>query len=310
MRRTFWLGVTALCLVIASGVLISQLRPRVSASLALGAEAEREHYVLPTSERLVLLSLGYRAALADLLWGHTLVWHGQHLEAGLRFEHGGDYIDAVLHLDPTFRDPYDMADVLLTYQSVPSTYADYKKSREVLERGVRERPDDTLLWLRLGQFVGLVSPGRFADDVGEETAAAWEADGARYIARACELGAGDPEMEPHCLNAAFLYKKAGQELALESFLERVIATAENEFVRERAIAELALIHGEKRRVRGAEVALKFRQVHAEDLPFTARDLYNVISPPFAPWKCAGPGPSPGEDCGGSWASYLNQLRPD
>src|SRR5690606_9161983 len=57
-------------------------------------------YPLPSPEQTVVLSLGYRAALADLLYAHVLVSYGLHFREKLLFESVGDYLDTINELDP------------------------------------------------------------------------------------------------------------------------------------------------------------------------------------------------------------------
>src|SRR5689334_23357584 len=75
-------------------------------------------YELPSPDQVVVASLGYRSALADLLFAHVLVWHGIHFSERRRLEFAADYLETVAALDPTFRETYYFGDTLITMQPV------------------------------------------------------------------------------------------------------------------------------------------------------------------------------------------------
>src|SRR6185437_3122910 len=74
-------------------------------------------YALPPPRQLVALSLGYRSALADVLWAHLLVSQGLHTEQHRRYGNLIRLLDAINTLEPTYRDPYRFAESLITFQS-------------------------------------------------------------------------------------------------------------------------------------------------------------------------------------------------
>ena len=73
-------------------------------------------YALPSPEQTVVASLGYRSALADVVYTNTRISYGLHFEEKRIFEHVGDYFDVIMALDPTFRAPYRMADTMMIFQ--------------------------------------------------------------------------------------------------------------------------------------------------------------------------------------------------
>ncbi len=293
---------------------IGSLRPAITERLTEGKGDQDDLYVLPNPDRLAVMSLGYRAALADLLWGHVRAWSGIALFEKRRFTYAGEYLDAINALDPNFRAPYMGSDLLLTFQSVPIPKEDYYKARQILERGVANRPDDSELWLQLAQFVGTLAPPHLAELENEETALAWEADGARYYARACELGASDPKIARFCVAATFLYKKLGDDAALESFLERVLSLTDNIEARARAIRSLVAIRGKRALGQARQRFETLEKTQESDLPFVSRTLYTALAPPIATWDCAGirsdfdEGAHGAEraDCATRWGPYLDE----
>ncbi len=310
-RRAAVLPFVAIAVLVAACAwVIGWLRPRLTELLAEGESGRKDLYILPNPDRLAVMSLGYRAALADLLWGHVRVWSGIAFVEKRRLTHGGEYLDTINALDPKFRDPYVGADTMLTFQAVPTPKEDYHKAREILERGVENRPDDAGLWLQLGQFVGAVAPAHLADLESEEVALAWEADGARYVARACELGASDPSITRFCLLATHLYSKLGKEQALEAFLERVLTLSDSPETREEALNVLAGIRGKRTRTEARERYETLRATQESDLPFVSRALYTALAPPFETWECsglpAGSDRTDAADCATRWGPFLEE----
>ena len=116
-----------------------------------------DDYLLPSTEQTLTASLGYRAALADLIYAHVLVSYGIHFQEKHNFEFVGNYLDTINALDPQFRDPYRYADTLLTIQPAPVTEASYEKAREILNRGLKVLPYDTELWNSAGQFLAYIA---------------------------------------------------------------------------------------------------------------------------------------------------------
>ena len=144
----------ALMLGAAAG--IGGLRNALLARTAKLAE-KTDVYGLPSPDQVVVGSLGYRAALADLLFAHVLVWHGIHFQEKRRLEFAADYLDTVAALDPTFRETYYFGDTLITMQPVKPRHEDYVRARQLLEKGLVARPGDTELWLSTGEFIAYVA---------------------------------------------------------------------------------------------------------------------------------------------------------
>ena len=122
-------------------------------------------YVLPPPDQLKQLSLGHRAALADLLWTHVLVAQGLRVKERRRFETLVPLLEAIIELDPEFRRPYLLADALITFQASETPFEEVIKAREIMVRGTENRPYDAEIWLVLGQFVAFIAPS-YTDDQG------------------------------------------------------------------------------------------------------------------------------------------------
>lgn len=302
-------------------------------------QAKHDVYFLPPPEQLVTISLGYRHAIADLVWAHMLVGQGLRLQERRRFDTLLRLYDAVNALDPTFRTPYVMADALISFNVIPTTkdtqeiasqqvlpYEDVLKAREVMERGVKALPDDAEMWLALGQFVSYIAPNSYLEDRPEE-AARWRHEGVAYLERAVALSGGNPAISWQALGGASILKEAGELDAVVRFLERAYAVTEDEELRQdlerrlevlrkrrsveltkldstlqkRLEERLARSSAYQRRRRAAESLVK------AELPFISATTGDVMGPPLFPSGCAGPGHhEPG--CATSWAAWARAFE--
>jgi hypothetical protein len=177
----------AAALVVAAVVCVGSVNGRLAEARRRVKETS-EVALLPPPEQVVSLSLGYRAALADVLWARVLVTQGLRRMEKRRFEELPMLLDAINELDPTFRDPYLYAAALMTLQGAPPTREEVLKTRAILERGAKNRPLDAEVWLALGQFVAFMAPNSYLTDEDEKRQ--WRVEGAKMLARAAELGGG------------------------------------------------------------------------------------------------------------------------
>lgn len=292
-----------LCLALAV-VVVSRTRPGLASSFHR-LKARHDVYVLPPPEQTVVLSLGYRSALADLIYGHVLVSYGLHFQEKRLFEFVGGYLDTINALDPKFGDPYRVADTLLTLQPKKPPVEHYRKAREILRRGMKELPYDQELWLTAGQFMAYLAPPHLPTVEEKED---FRLEGARRMARACELIGSNKNAPYHCLTAANIFSKAGDRDATQRFLERVLAISDDPELRELALGYLKAIVGERERERVEARHRKLEALMREDFGFVSRDALLVLGPSFDPARCAGSfgGKRPG--CASSYRDYGEELE--
>jgi hypothetical protein len=290
-------------LLIAAAIGIADFR-RSLTILTMQLREKTDVYDLPSPEQVVVMSLGYRSALADLLFAHVLVWHGIHFQERRRLEFAADYLDTVAALDPSFRETYYFGDTLITMQPVKPRHEDYVRARQLLEKGLKARPLDTELWLSAGQYIAYVAAPWLAD---EKEQAEWRLAGARVLARACELVGSNENIPYNCIGAAGLFTKAGEREASIEFLERVLAVSDDETIRERALAYLDSALGERAEERLKERSNRLRDAWKADLPFITLTAELVLTPPFSPAACAGLG-NRRADCATSWAAWRARER--
>jgi hypothetical protein len=296
--RAWGARLAGFALLFGAALGISELRELLLASTQKIRE-KTDVYELPSPEHVVVASLGYRSALADLLFAHVLVWHGIHFQQKRRLEFAADYLDTVAALDPTFRDTYYFGDTLIAMQPVKPRHEDYVRARRLLEKGLVARPGDTELWLSAGQFIAYVA-APWLDDPKEQ--AAWRLAGGRILARACELVGTNENIPYQCITAAGLFDKAGEREATIQFLERVLAVSDDEELREKALAYLERALGERSREQLKSRTDRLRQAWRADLPFVDLTLELVVGPPFDPADCAGTAAAT-VTCAPTWAAW-------
>ncbi len=271
---------------------IAFVRPKLTAYFAASA-VKHDVYPLPTPEQTVVLSLGYRSALADYLFAHVLVSYGIHFQEKRNFEAVGDYLDAINALDPKFNRPYRIADTLLTLEPRGAKPPAYRRARAILERGMKEFPFDAALWSSAGQFFAYLGPGGLTDPAEQ---AEWQLAGGRTLAHACGLVSNDETIPYHCIVAAGLLTRAGQQDAARQFLKRVTSVTEDPEIRALATNELARLGGDSET---ANRRKRFEAAWGQDLPFVSRGALLSIGPSWQPAACAGPD-SP---CATSWRAW-------
>ena len=289
-----------LAVVVALGAAVVAYRARSAVMPAFEAlKPTSDVYALPEPEQLAVVSLGYRAALADLIFAHVLVWHGLHFQEKRRFEFAAEYLDAVTTLDPKFRDPYYYGDTLIAVQTGKPTREDYIRARRLLEKGMRELPDDTEIWLSAGQFIAYVAAPWLEDPKERD---AWRLEGARRMARACELVGSNENIPYNCISAATVFSRSGERDALIRFLERILSVSDDETIRSYALAKLRQVMGEQDIEQIERRAQGLREAWKADLGYVSLTSSLIIGPQFEPAACAG-GARTQAECASTWAAW-------
>jgi hypothetical protein len=272
----------ALCGLVALALIALQRAPLAKAHRATAAG--RDVYALAPPEQLVVGSLGYRAAVADLLFAHVVVSAGLHLQEKRLFEFASQYIETINTLDPKFRDGYRFADAILTLQTVQVPREMYYQARTILERGTRALPYDQELWSAAGQFIAYLAPAQLATETERE---AWRQEGARYLARACELLGKNDAIPYQCVTAATLFSRGGNIAASRAFLEKLLLMTDDPEIRAMAENKLQTLAGTEGRQAALERSQRFEKLWREDLPFISRTASAALGPRFDPFACAG-----------------------
>jgi tetratricopeptide (TPR) repeat protein len=307
-RRRLYETLVALLLVLSAGAAIGVLQPVLNARFH-ELRVTSDVYALPPPEQVVVASLGYRAALADVVYAHVLVAYGLHFQEKRRFEFVGEYLDTVNALDPTFRQPYRFADTLLVMSPVAPRLQDYEKAREILERGIKNLPFDSELWLTAGQYLAYLARPHLPD---EKMQNAWKLRGAEILSRACELASNNENIPYQCVTAARLFDVAGErEAAIES-LRRILTVNDDPEIERLAYGYLSKYLSERERETQERRKKAFNDAWKHDLPFVSKDMVLILGPRVDTARCAGAESSDEAGCETSWVAWARNLdrRPD
>jgi hypothetical protein len=290
----------ALALAALGVFLVSSERAPLASSFG-NVKDSSEAFLLPGVEQTYVASLGYRSALADLVYGHVLVSYGLHFQRNRLFEHVGDYLDVINRLDPKFRDPYWFADTLLTLQPKAPPAASYRKAREIQERGLANFPHDQALWSASGQFLAYLAPVHLTDPAEQEE---FRRAGARHLIQACNLIGSNEAIPYHCVTAARLLDQAGgSRAAVVEFLERLQAVSDNPEIQRVAASYLTRVAGAEIQSAAAARLARFRVRWKDDLGLSPRVEAAAVGPAFDPSFCAGRMGRDAAECASSWSAW-------
>lgn len=310
-----WADVGKLALVwcvVASLIAISR---EPAATVQHRVKETSDVYALPPPDVVTAMSLGHRAAFADYLWAGVLVEQGLHTADRRRFENMPYLIDTINELDPTFRDPYLLIEALTVFQVNGVAEADVRRARQIIERGVRELPNDAELLSSAGAFIGMIAPSSYLTDPAEKER--WTVDGAAYLARASELGDDKKLVGWQALGGYNLLRKTGRHREAVEFLQHALAGTDDEELRKQikatldklAQTDVALEKGEQRK---AMAAFRRRQDRFDEIwrttyPLASRTAALVMGPPFDPAYCAGGRHRDDERCALDWAGWSARI---
>jgi hypothetical protein len=293
------LDLVALLVVLLAGLGIQLARPGLAADFKL-VKARSDAYLLPAVDQTYVASLGYRSALADLIFGHVLVAYGQHFQERRLFEYVGDYLDVINRLDPKFRDPYRFADTLLTMQPKVPPPESYRHARRIQERGLKELPNDAELWSTAGQFITYLAPGQLTDPDEKQE---YQAAGTRILMRACELIGSNENLPYHCITAANILNRQGNREAVRQFLQRLQNVSDDPKIQQLAAGYLKKVVGEREQEEIATRWERFRSRWQRDLPFSNRAEVDALGPSFDSARCAGSARAVTRQCVSSWQHW-------
>lgn len=227
--KALWtVGLVLLCALAA----LRPLRLRANAHFDATQRYEDVYYVPPPGW-LRVFSLGYDAALADLLWMRGLIYFGDEVKHRGKVAHALDYADAVLTLDPYFKKAYQWAGTVGMYKPIErgqkptTTVADVEAAIVFLRRGARQFPDDGELAWDLGasvlfELVPMVENSEKQERLRRE--------GVEQLQTAARLGGGPPWL---ALSNAAQLQRLGSEAQAIRHLEEMYSLVSDETVRAR-----------------------------------------------------------------------------
>lgn len=263
-----------MALVLAAAVVMVAHRQLIAARSAFPDTYDVSY--VPPAYALVPMSLGYREALADLLWMRALIFTGSRLEGNDRAAIGR-YFDAITTLAPRFHHAYTWGGVTFVYSgtavidrpAVDDAIAVYR-------RGLQQFPESHQLLYPLGML--LLHQVRSTPGYTAQERTTMAAEGAELIRRAAAYGA-DPLVRQYA--ATLIREHAGDQLARQ-FLESQLATAESEDYRRVLLKKLADLGGETDVAALETVRQTFSAEHRALMPYAPDGLYAVIRDEHTP----------------------------
>jgi hypothetical protein len=201
------------------------------------APPELDVLYVPPPGQLAPMAVGYREALADLIWVRALIYSGSKLGEA-QVDAIGRYVDAITGLSPRFERPYLWGGITVVYGGQSNV------TREMVDRaiaiyraGLREFPESHELLYPFGMLLLTQVPSTPGYDDAERKA--MREEGTELIRRAAAFGA-DPLVRQY---AATLVSEHGDQALAIQFLESQLAQAEDEDHRRMLRSKLSRLVG-------------------------------------------------------------------
>ncbi|MBL4687773.1 MAG: hypothetical protein JKY37_24495, partial [Nannocystaceae bacterium] len=195
---------------------------------------------VPPPGNLRPMSLGYREALADLVWIRALVFTGEHIgKTDIDFVER--YVEGINGLAPRFYRPYTWGAITAIYGGQGKiTRPMVERASRIYERGLVQFPESHELLYSYGML--LTTQVGSTPGYTEQEREAFAADGVERIRRAAAFGA-DPLVRRYA--ATLITEYASDALAIQ-FLESQLAGAQEEAHRRLLRRKLSRLAGADR----------------------------------------------------------------
>ncbi len=233
-------------------------------------------YYIPSASWLPVLSLGYRQALADLLWCQSLVYFGQEVVHRGAVKYVFEYTDAILALDPDFRRAYRWIATAAIYRPTALDVGVGVRASRYLERALRRWPSDGELHWEYGSLLRFeLAP--LEKDPAKKRGLLEHA--APHLEAAARLGAGPPWL---AINSADLLNKLGRTEQAIRHLEELYATVQEPVVKEEIETRLALLRS-RSYLEGMRAAHEqFERSREASYPYVSPGLFLFLGAKPAP----------------------------
>lgn len=241
----------------------------------LATQTYEDIYYLPPPEWLLVMSLGHRRALADLIWLRALIYFGDELENRGAVKHVFNYGESMLALDPDFRRVYRWVGVAGVYTPLGSPPEFIERAVDVLRRGVERFPNDgELAWDAGATIEYELLPTLPKDDPDRERL---DAEGNDYMMAAARLGAGPPWL---VLTNATSLRKLGEKDRELRHLEEVYALVRDPVVKSQIEIRIAQIRDQAYAEAFRKANEEFEQRRLEEFPYLPSTLYFFVADPI------------------------------
>ena len=224
---------------------------------------------LPPAEHLGPMSLGYREALADLIWIRAVVFAGD--KAGATNSAWLiEYLEAIYTLAPKFRRPYEWGGVVFVYTGEDIDRAMIDRALELYHQGLAHFPEDHELLFACGML--LTRDVQSVPGYTEAERSEAMAEGTAMIRKAAAFGAPPLVREL----AATLVSQGGADALAIQFLESQLLQAEDEKHRRLLLQKLEVLQGEAATQSVERLRAEFEAERRAEAPYLPPDLYVLI----------------------------------
>ena len=231
---------------------------------------EADVLYVPPPQQLRWMSLGYREALADLIWIRALIFTGEHL-GHTNIDFVERYVAAMNGLAPRFHRAYLWGAITAIYGGQGKVTRDMvERSLRIYRRGLEEFPESHELLYSAGML--LISQVGSTEGYSQAEKAAHAREGAEMIRKAAAFGA-DPLVRRYA--ATIVSEYATEALAIQ-FLESQLAAAEEDEHRWLLRKKLSELVGEERVDALESVRAEFFEDLARRRPYVPESLHAVI----------------------------------
>ncbi len=282
MKGVAW--ATALAVLIGALTGIWALRGRAMDHY-LGTQAYEDIYYLPPPQWLEVMSLGYRRALADLIWLRALIYFGDEFENRGAVKHVFNYGDSMLELDPDFERVYRWVGVAGVYTPEGSPVEYLERAVDVLRLGTQRFPDNGTLAWDTGATIAYELLPRLPKDYPNREQLQLEAN--EHMMAAARLGEG-PEWL--VLTNATLLSKLGHSEREQRHLEEMYTIVRDPDVKAQIERRLSRLRDEAYAEAFRSVNEEFQERRLREFPYMPSSLYFFVADPIeAAPDLAGPG---------------------
>lgn len=235
-----------------------------------GAQRYEDVYYLPMAHLLPLLSLGYRDALAVLIWCKSLVYFGEEIGHEGEVQHVFDYTDAVLALDPDFRSAYRWVATAAIYRPVAVSIDSGLRAAGYLERAVKRWPHDGELRWDYGSLLRFeLAP--LETDPARKRALLEKA--APHLEAAARMGAGPPWL---AINSVDLMNKLGRTEQAIRHLEELRHTVRDPQVKSEIEERLQGLRAQTYAEAARSAEAQFERTWQSSYPYLSPGLFLFV----------------------------------
>lgn len=266
--------IVAMVAMIAAVAGVWSLRGRAM-NQYLRTQTYEDIYYLPPPEWLEVMSLGYRRALADLIWLRALIYFGDEFLNEGAVKHVYDYGESMLRLDPDFRRVYRWVGVAGVYTPKGSSAVFMQRAVDVLRRGVARFPDDGQLAWDAGATIMFEILPHLPKDHPDRDRLLLEAS--EHMMAAARLGAGPAWLV--ITNATALRKLGEKERELRH-LEEMYALVRDPQVKSQIELRLTQLRDEAYAEAFRRVNEEFEKRRREEFPYMPSTLYFFVADPL------------------------------